>query len=75
MLISTKAGIEHLKDLTSFYKRDPENENGMQGLEDDLKALNEKLRRMYDIVKNDPNYMNGNYKANAQEIMGLLNER
>ena len=30
---------------------------------------------MYDIVKNDPNYMNGNYKANAQQIMGLLNER
>ena len=30
---------------------------------------------MYEVVRSDPNYMKGSYKANAEDIMGLLNER
>lgn len=30
---------------------------------------------MYDVVRSDPNYMKGSYKANAEEILGLLHER
>ena len=30
---------------------------------------------MYDVVKSDPNYMRDSYKANTQEILGILNQR
>lgn len=58
--------------MTAFYKR--EGEEGT-GLEDDLKVLNEKLRRMYDVVKSDPNYMSQNYKASASAIQSLMKEQ
>ena len=44
-------------------------------MEDDLKNLNEKLRRMYDVVKSDPNYMKHNYKANVSAIQALMKEQ
>ena len=44
-------------------------------MEDDLKNLNEKLRRMYDVVKSDPNYMKHNYKANVTAIQALMKEQ
>lgn len=30
---------------------------------------------MYDIVKNDPHYMKRNYKANAQMIQNIFEDR
>lgn len=30
------------------------------------------MRRMYDIVKNDPHYMKRSYKANAQMIQNIF---
>lgn len=41
-------------------------------LEDDLKYLNEKLRRMYDVVKNDSSYLKHNYKASTEAIQNLM---
>lgn len=71
-MINITAGIQHLKEMTAFYKR--EGEEG-SGLEEDLKMLNDKLRRMYDVVKNDPNYMRQNYKASASAIQTLMKEQ
>ena len=65
-----------MKELTSFYKREGENDTS-NALEDELKILNEKLMRMYDVVKNDPKYMQRNYKAtpnNIQNIMSTNNQ-
>jgi septation ring formation regulator EzrA len=73
-LINIKAGIQHLKDLSRFYKYVGE-EMGCGGLEEDLKELNEKLRRMYDIVKNDAQYMKRSYKASAHMIQDMLENR
>ena len=70
-MINIKAGIQHLKELTAFYKGGEESSGTLEG---DLKMLNEKLRRMYDVVKNDPNYMSQNYRANANVIQSRLNE-
>lgn len=44
-------------------------------MEEDLKNLNEKLRRMYDVVKSDPNYMKHNYKASASAIQAMMKEQ
>lgn len=71
-MINITAGIEHLKELTAFYKRE---EAPSGSMEDDLKGLNEKLRKMYDVVKSDPNYMKHNYKANASAIQALIREQ
>jgi hypothetical protein len=30
---------------------------------------------MYDVVKNDPNYMKHTYKANAHAIQAIMNEQ
>lgn len=30
---------------------------------------------MYDVVKNDPNYMKHNYRASANAIQALMNEQ
>jgi hypothetical protein len=43
-LISLKAGVEHLKDLTAFYKKEKNENKVSEVLEDDLKVLNDKLR-------------------------------
>lgn len=72
-MINITAGIQHLKELTAFYKREGELQSGT--MEDDLKNLNEKLRRMYDVVKSDPNYMKHNYKANVSAIQALMKEQ
>lgn len=74
MMINIKAGIEHLKQLTVFYKKEGQNDVNNQA-EDDLKILNEKLMRMYDVVKNDPKYMQRNYKPTASNIQGMLNNQ
>lgn len=73
-MINIKAGIEHLKDLTKFYKRESDGPDS-KSPEEDLKVLNEKLRRMYDIVKNDPHYMKRSYKASAHMIQDMLDAR
>ena len=70
-LINVKAGISHLKDQTAFYKKEGEFSSS---LEDDLKNINEKLRRMYDVVKNDPGYAKNYYKSNASAIRNILND-
>jgi hypothetical protein len=44
-------------------------------LESDLKNLNEKLRRMYDVVKSDSNYMKHSYKATATAIQAMMKEQ
>ena len=72
-MINIKAGIQHLKELTSFYKKEGENDIN-NCLKDDLKILNEKLMRMYDVVKNDPQYMKRNYKASANNIQNIIND-
>lgn len=66
-----KAGIAHLKEQTAFYKKEGE---ASASLEDDLKNINEKLRRMYDVVKNDPGYAKNYYKGNASAIRNMLND-
>ena len=71
-MINITAGVQHLKELTAFYKRESE---GSGSMEDDLKNLNEKLRRMYDVVKSDPNYMKHNYKASANAIQAMMKEQ
>jgi hypothetical protein len=72
-MINITAGVQHLKELTSFYKREGELTSGT--MEDDLKNLNEKLRRMYDVVKSDPNYMKHSYKANVSVIQAMMKEQ
>ena len=59
--------------MTAFYKREGELQGG--SMEDDLKNLNEKLRRMYDVVKSDPNYLKHNYRANASAIQAMMKEQ
>lgn len=44
-------------------------------MENDLKNLNEKFRRMYDVVKSDPNYMKHNYKASASAIQAMMRDQ
>lgn len=44
-------------------------------MEEELKGLNEKLRRMYDVVKSDPAYSKKGYKASAHMIQDMLDER
>lgn len=61
-----------MKELTAFYKGGGVSSG--ESLEADLKVLSEKLRCMYDVVKNDPNYLNQNYKANAKVIQSRINE-
>ena len=58
--------------MTAFYKREGEEGTGM---EEDLKVLNDKLRRMYDVVKSDPNYASQNYRASASAIQAMLQEQ
>lgn len=43
-------------------------------MEDDLKNINEKLRRMYDVVKNDPGYAKNYYKSSVTAIRNILND-
>jgi len=33
------------------------------------------LRRIYDVVRNDPNYMKHNYKASANAIQAMMNDQ
>lgn len=58
--------------MTKFYKREGDIDQIHETLEQDLKSLNEKLRRMYEIVRNDPQYMKRSYKANAHMIQDIL---
>ena len=44
-------------------------------MEEDLKSLNEKLRRMYDVVKSDPSYAKKGYKASAHMIQDMMEDR
>jgi hypothetical protein len=39
-----------------------------------LKNINEKLRRMYDVVKNDPGYAKHYYKGNANAIRNMMSD-
>lgn len=71
-MINIKAGIQHLKELTQFYRQGGEVSRSLQ---EDLKILNEKLRRIYDVVRNDPNYMKHNYKASANAIQAMMNDQ
>ena len=67
-----------MKDLTKFYKKEGDDENNSSsgtGMEEDLKILNEKLRRMYDVVKSDPAYAKKGYKASAHMIQDIMEER
>ena len=73
-MINIRAGIQHLKNLTAFYKKEDENENP-NDIGEDLKTLNEKLLRLYDVVKNDPQYMKRNYKASANHIQNLMSNK
>ena len=70
-MINIRAGVQHLRELTAFYKVGEESGGSLEG---DLKVLSEKLRRMYDVVKNDPNYTSQNYRVNANVIQSRLNE-
>lgn len=72
-MINITAGIQHLKELTIFYKKEPEGD--IQSLESDLKNLNEKLRKIYDTVKADPNYTKHSYKATASAIQSMMKEQ
>ena len=72
-LINIRAGIQHLKDLTLFYKI--ENPAKGDGLEDELANLNTKVRMVYDVVKTDPNYMKYNYKASANAVQAMMKEQ
>lgn len=72
-MIDITAGIQHLKELTSFYKI----ENELQGgsAEDELKNLDNKIRKIYDIIKSDPNYLRYGYKATANAIQAMMTEQ
>ena len=72
-LINIKAGIQHLKDLTVFYKID--NASKGESVEDDLITLNTKLRMIYDVVKTDPNYMKYNFKSSANAVQAMMKEQ
>lgn len=61
--------------MTHFYKQAAENDGQTASLESDLKTLNEKLRRMYDVVKSDSNYMKHSYKATATAIQAMMREQ
>ena len=64
--------------MTKFYKKEGDEEGhggANSGMEEDLKSLNEKLRRMYDVVKSDPAYSKKGYKASAHMIQDLMEER
>lgn len=72
-LINIRAGVQHLRDLTAFYKID--NPSKGDSLEDHLSTLNTKLRMIYDIVKADPNYMKYSYKASANAVQAMMKEQ
>jgi hypothetical protein len=69
-LINIRAGIQHLKELTAFYKID--NPSKGDSLDDDLLNLNSKVRMIYDLVKTDPNYMKYNYKSSANAVQAMM---
>jgi hypothetical protein len=61
--------------LTHFYKQPSDSDAQTSTLDSDLKVLNEKLRRMYDVVKTDANYMKHSYKATATAIQAMMKEQ
>jgi hypothetical protein len=72
-MIDITAGIQHLKELTSFYKIENELQGGSP--EDELKNLDNKIRKIYDIIKSDPNYMRYGYKASASAIQAMMKDQ
>jgi hypothetical protein len=72
-MISIIAGVRHLKDISAFYKTD--NENQENSPEDDLRILESKLAKIYDIIKSDPNYAKINYRDTINVIQTIMNGR
>lgn len=72
-MINITSGIQHLKDLTQDYIID--NELSSDSLEDNLKNLDNKIRKMYDLVKVDPTYMRDNYKETSTAVKAIMNEQ
>lgn len=72
-MIDVTAGIQHLRELTAFYKI----ENELQGgsAEEELKNLDNKIRKIYDIIKSDPNYLRYGYKATASAIQAMMKDQ
>jgi len=72
-MINITSGVQHLKDLTKYYTID----NQLQGdsLEENLKNLDNKIRKMYDIVKIDPNYMRDNCKVTSTAVKAVMSEQ
>jgi len=58
-----------MKEQTAFYKKEGDVAVTM---EDELKSINEKLRRMYDVVKNDTGYAKHYYKSSAVAIRNII---
>lgn len=69
-MINIKAGVTHLREMTAFYKAEGDIENGT--LEDSLKKINDKMSRIYTVVKNDPNCMRQNFDASATAIQNIM---
>ena len=46
-----------------------------ESVEDDLKTLDSKIRRIYDIIKSDPDYMRYGYRATASAIQAMMRDQ
>ncbi len=72
-MIDITAGVQHIKDLTAFYRI--QNELEGDSIEDGLKNFENKIRKIYDIIRSDPNYAKYGYRVSANAIQMMLREQ